>query len=536
MAYRERSNMDLWDIIRRWHDRQGIRAIARSTGFARKTVQGYTHLAVSLGLSREKPLPEKETFLNLLGSNHLPTGRTPQVQNVLLPFLEELHDLLHPPGDEKEKHLKAKTVFTVLCERHPHLATTVSYSSYKRFVRTHKLSLYPERATCRMEVEPGEEVQIDYGQVGKLFDPLTGRRRVLYAFIATLAHSRLKYVELTFNQDQRSFVSSHVRMFAFFGGVPARVVIDNLKSGVIKPDLYDPSLNRAYREMSEYYGCFIDPARVRHPKDKGKVERDVQTVREAVHKEIVQHPGADLAELNRLMKHWSLDIYGQHVHGSTGEKPFVIFQEREQPALRTLQAEPFEPCVWKKATVHPDHYIQFERKAYSVPHAYVGKIVWIKASEHIVKVYFEDRLIKQHLITARYRHTDFEDFPDNVRAALDTSVVHIKLLERAQRIGPVFHRMIEDLVRVHAYLNLRRAQALVSIAEETHDAPLVESASNLIEQHMLTTTPEHLRQLLAKLRAERSTPNLLPLSEATSEFVRDISYFIYPTESERSSV
>jgi hypothetical protein len=90
--------------------------------------------------------------------------------------------------------------------------------------------------------------------------------------------------------------------------------------------------------------------------------------------------------------------------------------------------------------------------------------------------------------------------------------------------------MIEDLLRVHAYLNLRRAQGLVSIAEETHDAPLVESASNLIEQHMLTATPQHLRQLVAKLLAERSTPNLLPLSEATSEFVRDISYFIHQNQ------
>lgn len=527
MAYRERSSMDLWDVIRRWHDRQGIRQIALSTGYARKTVQGYIHLAVSLGLSPEKPLPEKETVLNLLGSGHLPTGRVPEVQNLLLPFLDELHELLHPPGDEKERHLKAKTVFLVLCERHPHLATAVSYSSYKRFVRKHKLSLYPERGTCRIEVEPGKEVQIDYAKVGKLFDPVAGHRRVLYAFIATLAHSRLKYVELTFSQDQRSFVSSHVRMFSFFGGVPERVIIDNLKAGVIKPGLYDPSLNRAYREMSEYYRCFIDPARVRRPKDKGKVERDVQTVREAVHKEIVQHPVADLAELNRLVKEWSLQVYGQHVHGTTGEKPFLVFQEREQPALLALPPDPFEPAIWKQATVHPDHYIQFERKAYSVPHAYVGKTVWIRASERIVRIYCDDRLIKQHLITKGYRHTDFEDFPDNVRAALDRSSVQTQLLERAQRIGPVFHRLVDGLLGVHAYLNLRRAQGLVSIAEKTHDAPLVESAAKLIEQHLLSATPEHLRQLVAKLMAERSTPNLLPLSEATSEFVRDISYFIH---------
>lgn len=526
MAYRQTTIMDVWDVIRRWHDRQGIRQIALSTGFDRKTVQSYRRMAVEVGLSLELPLPPKEEVVRMLSGHaaqsHL--GRSPHAQSLLEPYLDEIRSLIYP--EQKDQSLKPKTAFSVICERHLGLAENVSYTSYKRFVQIHRLTLNPRFATCRVEVEAGSEVQIDYARIGKLYDAVEERMRTLYAFIATLSHSRMKYVELTFSQDQTSFICSHIRMFAFFGGVPHRGIIDNLKSGVITPNLYDPKLNRAYGEMSEYYGCFIDPARVRHPKDKGKVERDVQTVREAVRKEMVMHPGVGLAELNTLMKEWSLHTYGEHVHGTTREKPLTVFLEREQPALKALPEHPYEVSQWKQATVHPDHYIQFQGKAYSVPHAYLGKIVWVRSSEHILRIYFDEVLIKQHMMTKAYRHTDFNDFPDNVRAVVDTSYTHKKLLERASKIGPVFSQLIGDLLAAHAYVNLRRAQGLVSAAEGASDARLAERVAGLIELHSMKTTPQNFRHLLAKVASEASTPNLLPLSEATADFIRDINYFI----------
>ena len=113
-----------------------------------------------------------------------------------------------------------------------------------------------------------------------LYDPLLKRNRSLYAFIGTLSYSRFKFVEYVFSQDEQSFVQSHVRMFNFFGGVPKVIYLDNLKTGVIKPDLYNPIINKAYAELAEHYECFLNPCRVATPKDKPIVERDVQTVRE----------------------------------------------------------------------------------------------------------------------------------------------------------------------------------------------------------------------------------------------------------------
>lgn len=524
MAYHEISTMDIWEVIRRWHSGQAIRHIARTLGYDRKTIQRFTRLAASLGLSPAKPLPPKEDVIPLMLAAESNLGRSPQAQTLLRPFLEEIVGLVNDP----QLALKPKSAFQVICERHD-LTGKVSYTSFKRFVRTQKPALLPDYSTCRIEALPGSEVQIDYAKVCMLYDPTVGCERTLYVFIATLAHSRLKYIEPTFKQDQTSFVSSHVRMFDFFGGVPERTVIDNLKSGVIKPDLYDPCLNRSYREMTEYYGTFVDPARIRHPKDKGKVERDVQTVREALRTQLVLHPGAGLAELTQLIKQWSINDYGRRQHGTTHEQPYQAFCERERPALKPLPTECFEVALWKLATVHPDHYIQFQGKAYSIPHAYLGKKVWVRATEHLLRVFYNDRLIKQHLITRAYRHTDHSDFPDNVRAVLDTSTTHRLLLERAERLGSDFHQIIHDLLQAHAYLNLRRAQGLVAVAQD-YDPRLIARAARFIQEHRLKLSPSDLRHLLDKLQADLSFERAMPVSDASSEFVRDISYFIKEQE------
>jgi transposase len=521
VAYHEISIMDVWEVVRRWHADEGIRKISRDLHYDRKTVQRYVRLASSIGLSRGTPLPPREEVLSSLKSAETCRGRSREAQVVLEPYLSEIAELIN----DRTLAIRPKNAFLVLRDRHD-LAGKVSYTSFKRFVRAHELTLRPDRSTCRIEGEPGREVQIDYGRIGLFYDALAGKNRTLFAFIATVAHSRLKYVELTFKQDQKSFVSSHLRMFRFFGGVPERITIDNLKSGVIRPDLYEPTLNRSYREMAEHFGCFIDPARIKAPKDKGKVERDVQTVRQAVRMQILLHPDAGLGELDRLMRRWSVEDYGMKRHGTTHEKPYEVFLQRERPALKPLPETDFDVAVWKQATVHPDHYIQFQNKAYSIPHAYLGKTVWVRATEHLLQVYYQHTLIKTHLITKHYRHTDYQDFPENVRSALDTSTIHRSLLERADRIGEGFGAMIRGLLEIHAYVNLRCALGLVDAAEACAEKTLVEEASRIMQQHHIKPTHRNLRHVIERLSAERSTCRVIPLSDASREFVRDISYFI----------
>jgi transposase len=200
----------------------------------------------------------------------------------------------------------------------------VSYSSFKRFYRTHCQKQLSSESTCRIETPPGRIVQIDYAKMGLLYDTMRKRNRSVYAFIATLGNSRHKYIEFVYKQDQKSFVRSHVTMMHYSNGVPEIIIIDNLKSGIIKPDLYDPKLNRLYQEMAEYDGCFIDPCRMAKPKDKDKVERDVQTIRQQFRKFKALNTTLDIYQANKLISCWI----------STGKKIKIInstVQDR-QPA------------------------------------------------------------------------------------------------------------------------------------------------------------------------------------------------------------
>lgn len=528
MAFKEITIMDIWDIVRRRRDGQTIRSIARTLGYDRKTVRKYLTFLHEKGISFDPETPlDKEQIIPLLQELKARVNERPaDKQDIFHPYLADLKDLIG------EKRLKPKTAFCVLCQLHD-LTGKVSYTSFKRFVRRHELTLSrTSSATCRIEVEPGSQIQIDYGKMGLLHDPERGRLRTIHAFIATLSFSRHKYVEFTYSQDQQSFAMSHVRAFSFFGGVPKTAIIDNLKSGVISPSLYDPVFNRVYREMAEYNDCFIDPARVASPKDKGKVERDVPTVREKF-KELmaVGGPRITLAELNQKMRHWLLNEYGMRKHGTTGEKPYPVFLEQEQPQLLPLPQEPFEAAYWREAKVHPDHYIQVQKKSYSVPHPYVGKTVWVKVAQQTVQIYHNEQLIKQHTIPAAgNRQTDRNDFPENLQVVLDQGFPRF-LQDKAAKIGPSFARLVRDILTPHAYMNMRRAQGLLTIAE-AYPGELIERSARGITPAEVKS-PKHFRAFVEKLRSiedeEAHAAAGLPLSEETQSFVRPADYFQHPT-------
>ncbi len=387
--------------------------------------------------------------------------------------------------------------------------------------------------TCRFEVEPGEQMQIDYFKAGTLYDQFEQRKRTLYAFIATLSFSRHKFVEFVFRQDSKSFVNSHVKAFDFIGGVPKTIVLDNLKDGVIKPDLYDPHFNHAYRELAEHYGTFLDPARVRSPKDKGKVERDVQTAREKFKELIAIYPTITLLELNTRTLDWLKNGYGMTKHGTTHEMPFVKFRDQEQPKLIPLPKASFEAALWKEATVHPDCYIQVNKKSYSVPYQYTGKKVWAKVTSDTVQVFYNERLIKEHVIPARgNRKTDLNDFPENLQAALNKGIPRY-LQNEASTIGASLHNLIRTILTPHAFMNMRRAQGIVEVAKKYPAELVEEAASNLLSsihsnrraEHGSYFSPKYFQSSIEKLIESKKEPQQLDISNETKSFVRDIGYF-----------
>lgn len=519
MAYKRITLMDIYEIIRRWHDQQSISHIAMALNNDRKTIRKYVAIAKDLGLTLDLPLPAKQTVLDLLHQAISQNNRPKTAQQILEPFLPEITALVN----DKSNPLKPKIAFEVICQKHD-LTGKVSYSSFKNLVRHHQIIIHPEKFTCRIEVEPGSQIQIDYGKVGLLFDAKSNKKRAVYAFIATLSHSRHKYVEFTFKQDQQRFVMSNVNMFDYFGGVAEHITLDNLKTGVIKPDLYDPKLNQTYQEMAEHYNCFLDPCRVRHPKDKGKVERDVQTVRQAFRKLLALYPTMDLFQANRLIKRWSKNEYGQKQHGTTHLKPYPTFIETELPVLKNLPKEHFEIAQWKQAKVHPDQYIQFNKKAYSVPQQYVGNTVSVRATHKIVQIYYQHQLIKQHPVATGFRQTDLSDFPQNVQAALDQGLPLI-LQNKAAAVGDNFAKLIRSVLKPHAFLNLRKAQGLVSLTDK-YDPQLIEQAATTFLNQHVTINYKLFQKMIETIKANNQQ-SPIQLSQQSLQFVRKMDYFIH---------
>lgn len=519
MAYKRIRTMDIYQLISRWHAGYNITQISKTLDLDRKTVRQYVNLAKEAGICRDQPLPDKTDLLNQFST--LIPERTQQqpARELFLKHKDEIVGLV----TDKQDPLKPKTAYEVICERH---GITVSYTSFKRFVSEHAAEFgvaEKPKSTCRFETEPAEEVQIDYGKMGRLYDPLSCRNRDIYAFIATLSFSRLKFVEFVYKQDQRSFVGSHLRMFDFFGGVPQRLVIDNLKAGVLKPDLYVPELNRAYEEMAAHYGCFVDPARPYHPKDKGKVERAVPVVRELFRKLKALHAGLDIAQANREAKRWCRDTNGMKVHGTTGLKPFEVFEEIEKPRLGSLPGQPFEVPVWKSAIVHVDQFIQFDKHFYSLPeHTFIGKTVWVRATEKIVQIYYDHALVRKYVRGGQKRQYHPGDFPENFRIMLESKDI-AALIDRAASIGPAFKKLLIQVLSPHARLNYRRALALLRLKEKYSKEHLNRVAEYAITHNI--HTPGKIKALLERISSP-AEEEAIPISAQTQLFVRDPEYFI----------
>jgi transposase len=526
MAFKQVLTVTIWDILRRWADHQPLTSIAASVSCDRKTVRNYIALARAMGLSSGDIVPErKEELLPRLqeaASRHIHAKATARM--LLEPHVEEILGLVN----DQENPLKPKTAFQVIARRYE-LIGKVSYSSFKRLARARHLSVKARRSTCRIETRPGEQTQIDYAKMGLLWDPLQKRRRVVHAFIATLSFSRHKFIQFVFTQDQASFTQSHVDMAAWFGGITQVLTIDNLRTGILKANIYDPIFNRAYADFAEYYHTHIDPCRTASPLDKGKVERDVQTVRELFRMLICEHPSATLAELNRMVRTWLLNEYGTHPHRTTADPPLKRLQEYEQQALLGLPPVPYTVARWGEARVHPDHYIQIMGYRFSVSSEYIGKTVQVMLTPKLGKIYLDNELIKtESIIAGKTTYTDWNDFPSTVQFALSEKTPRWLIQSARASGGEPFEELVKGLLSVPGFSYLRRVMGLRQLVKGYSTDIVAQAARLALSLQRPITTPlfRHMLESLRKDKEQSTSLEGLPLSEMTESFMRSADYFL----------
>lgn len=451
----ERRHMnEVREIIHRFRCGEGAREIARSMDLSRNTVRKYRDLADEHGLLEPgKPLPENRELGALLGPPPVPR----HMRSTVEPYEETVRDLL-------EKEVEMVAIWQRLREDHGYMG---SYSSVRRFVR--RLEPKEPDAVCRIETAPGAEAQVDFGSAGLQWDGRTGRRRRAWAFVMTLSNSRHQYVEFVFDQKIETWLRCHERAFAWFGGVPRRVVLDNLKAGVIQPDLHDPVLGEPYRRLAQHYGFVISPNRPATPQHKGKVESGVHYVKRNF---LAGQTFADLDAMNARVKRWIMETAGTRIHGTTKEAPLARFSRLERDALLPLPEESFDLVAAYRPKVHRDCHVVADGRYYSVPFRLIGERVEVYVGRKIVEIYHGTELVTTHPAGPKRgsRQTRLEHYPEGKRAYIENPPEQCQ--ERAEQVGPSCSSVVDTLLSDRIHDRLRSVQSLLRFRDQVGEERL----------------------------------------------------------------
>ena len=440
--------LDVRELVRRVRAGQTNRAIARELGTARKTVTKYRKLAQNLGLL-EGPLPPPGELKATL-DGVLPLSPPPRSAFKAAVHRERIEAWI-------KLGVSARPIFERLRDDHEY---TGSYSSVYRYV-VHLEGSTP-KGFVRIEVDPGAEAQVDFGYAGRQVDPETGEVRKAWVFVMTLSHSRHQYATLVFDQKVGTWLRCHREAFESFGGVPRKVVLDNLKAGIVKAVLHEPVAQRSYREFAEHYDFLISPCRVRTPEHKGKVESGVKYVKRNF---LAGREFRDLTEANRKLLEWVERIAGTRIHGTTKERPLARFLEVEKQALTPLPAVPFDMGEWKKAKLHPDCHVVVDGAYYSAPHRLIGTRLWVRTNGRDVLVFHDyDRVASHRWGPPGTRRTIRDHYPPEKVAFLMATPRYCR--EQAAGIGEATATVVTRLLDERPMDRLRTVQAILGLAKK----------------------------------------------------------------------
>ncbi len=474
---------DIREIIRSLRAGMPQRQVAATVGVARNTVAGYAREArqhgwLDVAVELPSDLVIAETFKQRVTA-------VPQTVSRLL---------------QHETWIKARRAAGVsVAKIHQELNgdlfhTACAYSSVWEFVRQQEGPTLD--VTVRIETAAGEEGQVDFGFAGVMYDPLQQKTRKAWAFVMTLAYSRHMFAKFVFDQTVETWVQLHRDAFEFFGGVPERIRLDNLKAAIVRASVDDPIVQRAYREEAEYYGHLITPCRVATPQHKGKVEAGVKYLKgnflagsNAEYMRSDRHIG----HANHDVRTWVLTRAGERVHGTTGWQPLVQFERMERSALKPLPPEPYEVAYWTQVKLHRDCHFVLQGSYYSAPFRFAGQMLDLRVSDREVQVFIaHERIVTHSRLKQRgQRQTQLPHLPDYKLPGMLTKPV---LREQAAQIGPYTALVVAELLDVRPIDKTNVVQRLIGLTSKHEKATLERACKQAVECG--DATPQTIRNMI----------------------------------------
>jgi len=404
MAFREVRVFEIREVLRLWLRGEGIRSIERLGGVDRKTVRRYVAAGQELGLVRDGG--EQQLAEEFMGSvvekvrPHRADGRGQPWQ------------LLVAQHEQIEKWLKTDKLTVV--KAHELLARrgiVVPERTLHRYaLEVCDVGRGRRGTTVRVnDGKPGDELQVDFGRLGLVPDPGSGRQRVCQGLVFTPVVSRYTFVWCSFRQTVQDVIDGCEAAWEFYDGVFGTLIPDNLKAIVDGADSTDPRLNEAFTEYAQDRGFLIDPARVRSPQDKPRVERTVPFVRNSF---FAGETFIDLADTQRRAVIWCQGRAGMRIHGTLQARPAEVFRLEELPALRPAPQDRYDLPIYATVKVHRDHHLEVGKALYSVPGNHIGQHVQVRADRQLVRVFSRGQVVKVHpRKAAGQRSTDPADLP-----------------------------------------------------------------------------------------------------------------------------
>lgn len=453
MSAKRLSMRKIKEVLRlKWSLDLSHRAIGRSCGIGHTVVTEYLRRAERVGLCWPLP-PEMDNV---------------QLERLLFPPPIQVPSSDRPLPDWTKVHqeLKRKGV-TLFLLWEEYKADNPEGFQYSWFCEVYREWASKLDVVMRQEHRAGEKLFVDYaGQTIQVTDPKTGELRDAQLFVSVLGASSYTYAEATWSQGLSDWIGSHVRAFAFFGGVPEIVVPDNLRSGVSKVCFYEPDLNPTYQEMAAHYGVAVIPARVGRPRDKAKVEVGVQVVERWIAARLRNRSFFSLAELNGAIRELLERLNERPFRKLPGSRK-VQFDSLDKAALHPLPDQPYEYAEWKKVRVNIDYHVEFEGHYYSVPHQLFKKQLEIRATAETVECLREGRRVASHRRSlAKGGHTTLpEHMPSSHRRYADWTPS--RMIEWASQTGPYTGKLVEQILeaRPHPEQGFRSAMGIMRLAK-----------------------------------------------------------------------
>jgi hypothetical protein len=515
MAFREVGVHEIREVLRLWVRGEGLRSMERLSGLDRKTVRRYVAAAQSCGAVREG------------GEGQLGDGLLSRVAEAVRPHRADGHGQAWALLEVHHRELAALLDQGLTVVKAGELLARRGVIVPQRTLHRYALEVLEHGRAGRRGVtvrvadcEPGAECQVDFGRMGLLADPAAGHRRVVHALIFTAVYSRHCYVHLSFRQDLPSVIAGCEAAWAFFGGIFKIIIPDNMSAIVDRAHPLEPRISRAFAEYAQDRGFLIDPARIRSPQDKPRVERMVPFVRGSF------FAGEDfhgLPDAQRRAGVWCAGRAGQRIHRTTQCRPAELFAAEEAPRLAPAPVMPYDLPAHATAKVHRDHHIEVAKALYSVPGALIGATVQVRADSQLVRVWHRGVLVKVHPRTRPGgRVTDPADLPDGTAAYALRDIGYLQ--RQADDAGPAIGAYAAALLgHPLPWTRMRQVYALLGLVRTWGPGRVNAACSRALEAEAVSVPL--VGRILQRGTENASHQPALPFPAGQPRFAREPAHF-----------